>query len=276
MLNDGVLNDLSAEQRKKLAERLETDGKLYNVYPLSSEQMKMWYFYRLAPGLSYYNCGLKLKLLKALDGSTLTAAFGKVIEMHEILHTIYIAVEGKIFQAVLNKENYSVPYENITEMPDNEEKALYINRPFKLESELPLRIVRNGDDIYIIIHHIAYDGWSSGIFISSLYNALKGNTAEHGDTTQYVDYCLWQRDYLSGSNSEQALDFWKSYLKGNPGFLDLPLDRERGAVQSFSGANKSIDIGKELYSELHSLAQSLGVTMFALTMALWLIAMMKV
>ena len=275
MLNDGVLNNFSVKQKKKLAERLETEGQLYNVYPLSSEQMKMWYFYRLSPGLSYYNCGLKLKLLKSLDDSTLIAAFADVIETHEILHTIYISIEGKIFQAVLNKENYSVPYENITETTDNEEKALYINRPFKLESELPLRIVRNGDDIYIIIHHIAYDGWSSGIFISSLYNALKGNTVEHKNMPQYIDYCLWQREYLNGGHSEQALDFWKSYLKGNQGFLDLPLDRERGAVQSFSGANKSINIDNELYSGLHSLAQSLGVTMFALTMSLWLIAMMK-
>lgn len=275
MLNDESLKKLSSEQRKKLAKRLEIDGQLYNVYPLSSEQMKMWYFYRLNPGLSYYNCGMHLKLLKQLDDNILTAAFAHVISMHEILHTIYLSVEGKIYQAVLNKDNYSIPYENITAMPDNEEKALYINRPFKLESELPLRMMRDGEDIYVIIHHIADDGWSSGIFISSLYHVLKGNVIDQEKTPEYIDYCLWQKEYLNCSSSDQALAFWKSYFKGNPGFLNLPLDRERGTVQSFSGANKSIEIEEGLYSQLRSLSQSYGVTMFTITMALWLIAMMK-
>src|ERR1044072_9643072 len=84
------------------------------------------------------------------------------------------------------------------------------------------------------IHHILSDGWSVGILLRELrhlYEAfVQGAPAVLPDLSlQYVDYAVWQREYLKDNNLQRQLAYWKEKLAGLMP-LDLPADRPRTAT----------------------------------------------
>jgi hypothetical protein len=64
------------------------------------------------------------------------------------------------------------------------------------------------------MHHIVSDGWSIAIFfreLSVLYEAYANGKASPLPELpiQYVDYAVWQRDWLKGEVLEEQLCYWR-------------------------------------------------------------------
>ena len=91
----------------------------------------------------------------------------------------------------------------------------------------------------LTMHHMVSDGWSMGVFereLAALYVAFS-----HGEPdplppleVQYVDYTLWQREWLAGPALEEQAEYWRT-LAGAPALCELPTDRPRPAQQDFNG-----------------------------------------
>jgi len=79
---------------------------------------------------------------------------------------------------------------------------------------------------------------------------------------QYGDFVRWQRDWLQGEVLEEQINFWKQQLAGAPAVLELPTDKPRPVIQTFTGAYHTSRIGKELTKSLHELSRREGVTLF--------------
>jgi amino acid adenylation domain-containing protein len=78
---------------------------------------------------------------------------------------------------------------------------------------------------------------------------------------QYADFASWQREWLSGDVLERQLAYWKARLK-NIAALQLPIDRRRPAVQTFSGARQVLELSGTLRDRLVSLSRAEGATFF--------------
>src|ERR1044071_1242626 len=101
--------------------------------------------------------------------------------------------------------------------------------------------------LLINTHHIVYDGWSQGILIrelTTLYDDLAfGRPSPLAKLpVQYVDYAIWQRQWLQSEVLEKQTSYWKQQLEGMPAVLELPKDRSRPAVQTSRGARRSARI----------------------------------
>src|SRR6185369_906373 len=71
---------------------------------------------------------------------------------------------------------------------------------------------------------------------------------------QYVDFAVWQRQWLQGEVLHEQLDYWRQQLAGlKP--LELPTDQPRPPVQSFRGARRFFSFPVEISNELHALSQ---------------------
>ena len=60
----------------------------------------------------------------------------------------------------------------------------------------------------------------------------------------------------------KQLGFWEKQLENLPTYLNLPIDRPRPAIQSFTGAQHSFRLSEKLSQSLKTLSQEQGVSLF--------------
>ncbi|HEU5380538.1 MAG TPA: amino acid adenylation domain-containing protein, partial [Ktedonobacteraceae bacterium] len=144
-------------------------------------------------------------------------------------------------------------------------------RPFQLSQELPLRasLLRLGVEEHLLLltmHHIAFDGWSAGVFyreLSACYHAYTSGVAATLAPLpiQYADYTLWQRQWFQGAIRERQLDYWRQQLRGLAP-LELPTDHVRPPVQTFCGAQQRMMLPLTLLQQMKELSRREGTTPF--------------
>ncbi|MGZ4432661.1 MAG: non-ribosomal peptide synthetase, partial [Trebonia sp.] len=244
------------------------------MIPLSFAQRRLWFIAQLEGPTALYNSAVAVRLEGELDIAALAAALRDVIERHEVLRTVFPAVDGEPYQRVL--EMAELGWElRITEMTD---LAAIAAEPFDLTTQVPVRarllVVRPGVHVLVmVVHHVATDGWSAGILARDLSSAYAARHAvrEPGWApleVQYADFAIWQRDLLGSEDDADSLmsaqvAWWHDALAGAPAELSLPADRPRPAVPSHRAHTAAFDVP----AGVAKLAREQGVTVFAVLQA---------
>jgi len=173
---------------------------------------------------------------------------------------------------------------DLTAKPQSEREpilsaALYaeVNRPFDLEREPAFRAVlyRMGERsnvLQLTLHHVSSDGWSTAILFrdfSALYSeAATGIPAQLPELPiAFTDFARWQRQQLGGPEGERLIAYWKDQLQGSSFALQLPTDRPRPPLQTFSGANRHYALPTALGKAINSFCMREQVTPFMVLMA---------
>ena len=256
------------------------DGEL----PLSHAQMGLWLFDQLEPGSAAYNVPVRHDLKGYFDLAAFEKSLSEIVRRHEVLRTYYLRVDGRPVQRIAPPEFIRVPVVDLQGLPElarAHEVARLASaeaaQPFNLE-KAPLiraRLLKLGPDEHVLLlnfHHIAFDGWSYGVFeeeLALLYNAfLQGEASPLPEPSlQYVDFAAWQQQCLQGKVLQDELDYWQRKLAGAPPILELPTDRPRPAVQTYNGSISCSALSQKLTEAVKSLSQSEGVTLFVTLLA---------
>jgi amino acid adenylation domain-containing protein len=251
--------------------------------PLSFGQQRLWFLNQLEPESPFYNEAKAIRLIGALDVEALRKALDKIVARHEVLRTNFVPVDGNPVQIVADSWILDLPVIDLKRCSDaardvEVQRLLQatIERPFDLFQDLKLRAlliaVADGEHIFVTVrHHVASDGWSSGIFwreLAAFYEAFsKGTPNPLPDLPiQYADYAVWQRQRLQGEILKSQLGYWKEQLSAIP-VLRLPTDRPRPAIQSYEGAKETLVFSETLSDQLKALSRSTGVTLFMTLLA---------
>jgi len=136
-------------------------------------------------------------------------------------------------------------------------------------------LVRLGDEEHVfvlVIHHVAWDGWSRGVVyrdLTTLYAASLhgGESPLPQPALQYADFAVWQRRCLDAGLLDEQLDYWRRTLAHAPTMLELPTDHPRPPVQSERGARRSLWMSTSLAERLWDVSRSEGGTLFMTLMA---------
>jgi non-ribosomal peptide synthetase component F len=126
--------------------------------------------------------------------------------------------------------------------------------------------------LILTTHNIVFDGWSHDVFLRelvALYEAFSTGIPSPLPelSIQYVDFAVWQRQWLQGEVLEQLLSYWKQHLDGCPAMLELPTDRSRQRTSTSRSSRHSLALPQGLTEALNALSQREGVTLFMTLLA---------
>ena len=239
--------------------------------PLSFAQERLWFIDQLQGSLQYHMPWL-FRVEGMLDVRALESAFRDIIRRHEVLRTVITATDGVGYQQILTVDNWQLQYMTAAEAGIAEDyMAAIVHRPYDLsaDSMLQVYVIRESENshvLLILVHHIAFDGWSVSVLareLKALYGQYAyGQPAELATLpVQYADYACWQRDHLQGIFLEQQLGYWKTTLQDVP-VLALSPDHARPAIQRTQGASLHYRLGGALRASLAALSREEGVTLF--------------
>lgn len=249
--------------------------------PLSSAQARLWFLHQLRPDSSEYHLQIAYRLRGRLDAAALEAALDDVVRRHEPLRTVIASgPEGRPVQQVLpattplvrrTAPGGATAHERATALAAEE-----IAAPFDLAARPPLRacLAVLGDDdhaLAVTMHHVAFDGWSTGIFLSELvagYNSRVAGAPSQQEVLPlaYSDYAWWEQESLA-ADEQRLLRYWRDALSGCED-LELPADRGGFGVGGDAGfARRKVD--PSTTQRLQALARTEATTLFTVALAAW-------
>ena len=247
--------------------------------PLSYSQQRMWFLWQMEPDSPAYNVGGMARLRGVLDVGRFEAALQALIMRHETLRTTFPSVDGVAYQKVSAQTDLRMDWQDLSAL-NEAERQLRLQRladheahtPFNLETGPLLRacLVKAGEQehyLVLTLHHIVTEGWAMDIFareLSALYEAFIDERLSPLAPlpVQYLDYSVWQRQWLESGERQRQLDYWTQQLGSEHPLLELPGDRPRPPVQSHQGELYRFDLSDELAARVRAFNAERGLTLF--------------
>jgi amino acid adenylation domain-containing protein len=253
-------------------------NKLEKQRQLSLSQQRLWFFDKLDGSHNTYNMPIAMWLGGKLDVKALIRSIEEIQNRHEVLRSYFVTHDGE--PQCWIKESIPSPFVVdlmfIDEKNRLQEAEKWLDReskkPFDLSTGPLFRagIVKTDEQTHLLLinmHHIVSDGWSLGIVSKELELHYKkySEGAEvdiHPLKLQYSDYADWQSKLLESGELDRQLDYWKSQLSDIPKLLELPSDRPRTTIKSYSGKTYQYKIEADLVTRFKKLAEKSGSTLY--------------
>jgi amino acid adenylation domain-containing protein len=249
--------------------------------PLSSAQQRFWFLEQLQPGTPTYNLPMLFSLRGPLDATALHAALTAIVERHDVLRTIFIALDGQPYQKVRSCDEFPLTVHDLRDVPADRRDGYAKRRvedeawrPFDLEAGPLIRsaLVRLTDEdnlLLVTVHHIVFDGWSETVFLTELtelYQAIASGAAPSLPPlpVRYRGYALWQRN---SEGAREHLSYWEGRLKDCPALVSMVPDLPRPVARTFSGRTVRFTIPAALAARLRKAGRRERVTLYMVLLA---------
>jgi amino acid adenylation domain-containing protein len=247
---------------------------------LSFSQARQWFLWQLAPESTAYHISGALNLTGTLDVNVFKASFKGLVARHESLRTIFSDnSDGSAYQVIQDELLLDMPVIDLSTLKGEEQAAAAKSQalawhatPFDLTKGPLLRvglILLSADKhvLVVVMHHIISDGWSMQVLVNEFvarYQAeVEGTILNLPELPiQYVDYAVWQRNWLEAGELEKQLAYWCEHLGDEQPILQLPTDNARQLDADYTEANHGFTLSAELSKGLKKVAGQYQSTLF--------------
>ncbi|MEI8210972.1 MAG: amino acid adenylation domain-containing protein [Planctomycetota bacterium] len=244
---------------------------------LSYWQERLWIIEEIEGPQTAYNLHFAWRLQGDLDVMALEKSLQALLERHEALRTMFLNGDDGPYQRIQFDSLIDWSFHDVSDLaaPEKGHRCDAIvesqaNLPFDFSRGDLLRacLVEIAECEYVFavtVHHIAFDGWSAGVFVRELgiyYDAFCSHLDPQLPSVpiQFPQYALWQRNDLTGDRLNRLLQFWGERLNGwEP--LDLPTDRPRPLIPSRQGDCVQVCIDPDLVQKLRLLSRKEKATL---------------
>ncbi|PGS65018.1 non-ribosomal peptide synthetase [Bacillus thuringiensis] len=244
------------------------------AYPASSTQKRLFILDQMEGNSTAYNMASALEVTGNLDLEKIQQAIDRLIKRHESLRTSFVMTEEGAYQVIADEVFYQVEYEETDSYSDADREQFV--RPFDIGTAPLMRfkvVKERNQNNYILLfdmHHIISDHQTLNILIedfSRLYNGEELQPLE----IQYKDYSEWMR----GRNLESQRNYWKEVFKEEAPILDLVTDYPRPKIQSYKGAQVSVQLSQEQKAGIQNINKQQGTTDYMTLLAVFMIELHK-
>lgn len=280
-----LLERILKGKKGQFEENLIRPFKRPAAIPASFAQKRLWLLDQLYPQNASYNVPFVLRLKGQLHVEALKNSLQELVNRHESLRTTFSYEDEKIIQIIADSLELNIAYVDLSHLAESE-KAEECMRQMTIAAQIPFSLT-NGPliraqifhiksmDHYLLLnfHHIITDGWSEVVFFKEL-NTLYRKRAIR-DTSirllksplQYVDYTLWQHDWLTDEVFDTQLAYWKKQLRGELPVLALPYDRPRPVSKTCKGAQLTFSFSHTLFHALKRLSRQEDASLYMTLLA---------
>ena len=260
-------NERIEEIRSALSQYGTTDASSGDTaFPASYHQERLWFIDRFEKGYLYqyspvyHNIPLILEMEGALNTDLLQKSIQSIIDKYEILRTSIITCNETPFQQIARGVEIALQGESFCGCNQDKQQWLneLINRPFELPGTLVRAgIAKTGSRAYtvvIVFHHIIADRHSVGVLAGEImnnYQLLKKSMplSTGAAVMSYRHFAAWQKERLSLLDA-YFLSYWKQQLGGRLMPVELPLDRPRADIHTFTAGRQKFTLPAELVKKI--------------------------
>jgi amino acid adenylation domain-containing protein len=245
------------------------------AFPLTESQQEVWLACQMGPEASCaFNEGVSVHLRGSLDESALVQSLQDLASRHDALRTTFDPSGG--LQHVADRTTIPVV---ATDLTGSRTVDAELNQILSDEARTPfdlvggplvrVRLLRLAADQHILIltaHHLASDGWSTNVLLDELASGYasrrNGTPADRPAAARFSDFAAREKVRRSGPEGAATEAYWLSEFAASPPVLDLPTDRPRPPIKSFSGATARRTIARPLAAEVRRFGAKEGCTLF--------------
>lgn len=284
-----VLSKLSAEQKRKLLERLLKDRaaqqqeSVPDEFPLSAGQQGLWYAFRRDRSNTAYNVFFPSRFRSEINLDRLSRAVDMLVARHRALRTVFAESqdEHRPVQRVLETLPPEFEIIDASQWTTDDLKRRVLEqtqRPFDLTTGPLLRLAafrKSTNDVVVVAtaHHIVVDFWSLVLImdeVRTLYAALNsGNPIELAEPpNNYHQFVAFQSEFIDSESGEQIAQHWRESLQRVSPLLEWAADFERPRRFTHRAGSRSLSLSVPTTTKLLEFAKQQRVTENAVVMAL--------
>ncbi|MGB0678395.1 MAG: non-ribosomal peptide synthetase [Polyangiales bacterium] len=275
-----------------MQQHVESASHIDDVFPASYGQQRLWFLDQLGHAAGLYNIPMSFRIPGGYDVAVLQRCLREIQRRHEVLRTTFDLQDGELKQIIAAESCIDVRFRDLAEVAADlrmelarQEMTAQARAPFDLRRGPLLRcsVYRLAQDdhlLHVVVHHIAFDGWSADVFLrelGALYPAFAaGQPSPLADLPmQYVDYAQWQRQWMLSGGLEAQLAYWQTQLEGAPQLQSLPSLRSRPAQRRYAGGSVGFSLPSTQAEGLRQLARAEGATLFMTLLALFKVCVFR-
>ncbi|MEH2366783.1 amino acid adenylation domain-containing protein [Nostoc sp.] len=247
--------------------------------PLTAAQKELWFLAQMGDEVSRaYNESRTIHLRGTGNLLAVRKAVQEIINRHEALRTTF-SPEGDN-QLIHPTLTIDIPVSDFSTL-DKSQRETQLSELLVREAQqifhlekgplLNCHIVKLQEDHHLVVltnHHIVADGWSISILLrelAAIYSAeCQGIASQLPQPMKWSEYALWQVQMQQSPEMAKAEAYWLSQFASSVPVLELPTDRPRPPIFSYTGARENIILDSTLYNSLKSLSVQRGYTLFTI------------
>ena len=271
-LCDYLDSDVIQEKKEEFAmiPKAERQEKMLT----SGNQSRMLFLLEEGINNAVYNMPIWYRLEGDLDENLFCRCLAYLVDRHEILRTVYKKEAGIYYQTILDNVDFKVEVKDVSDWNERDVKDWILGqaaKAFDLFNEIPVRCsllkLEEGKYYWFMnVHHIAADGWSTGIFSRELEVLYQQGLEEKElflETLpiQYVDYAVHEQQIMKNGRQKE-LAYWKEELKDVTGILDFPVDRKRPPMKQYNGFVYEFSMDPDLANRMDRYCKKMKMTSF--------------
>ncbi len=259
-----------------------SDAETPPSYPLTDAQRELWLATRMGDDSSRaFVDSVALHLHGPFQIEAMVKAIQQLVERHDSLRSTF--TDNGEERVVAASIQLDVPLIDLSGLAQSDQPDRLAEIGAEESRELinlakgPLlrsRIVKLQDEYHVVFlstHHIAVDGWSLGVLLSELgaiYSAeSNGKPHELPAARQFFDYQAWEEDQRQNGVRAASETYWLEQFKEPIPILELPVDRPRPEVKTYTAGRQQMVLPSGLCQDLRRLAARQGSTPFATLLA---------
>jgi amino acid adenylation domain-containing protein len=252
------------------------DTALVSTAPTTEAQKEIWVAAQIGgdEANASYNESISLRLHGGLNVQALRDAVQGVIARHDALRSAFSPDGGTLCVAASGA--IEVPLVDLSAADEADRQRAFqdvldraVEDPFDLVRGplLRVQVVRLGPkdhQVIITAHHIVCDGWSTDVIVrdmAALYTAaVTGQGASVEPAFSFCEYARMESEESAGEPYREAEAFWRRQYAEMPPALEIPTDRPRPAVKTYSGSRVDIVLKPEVAEKLRRVGRETGCT----------------